>query len=381
MSTDVSPRTIDALIPIEQIWVIGRHRKDLGDIDSLAASIADVDLLNPVTITPDYRLIAGQRRVEACRRLGWESIPARVVASLDEAAAMLRAERDENLEREEMRPSEKASLGSALEEIEALSARERQLAGVARPEQPSSLQGGRLQREVTAIVGDTLGMSRSTYVELQFAHRVAHDPARDLDEQVLAADALRQVDAGSGIQPTIAKLRVRLNARRDAADAKARALAAPVEPDPFEAAKGIGPAKPKEQKPPETVWIPRRGDNTGAAAAQRRTLIRQYAAEGQSSGQIAGLIDTTETWVRRAARDEGIPIPADEVMNRTRRIDSNRVVRETAIALEGLALGAQLVNPDVLDPAELGGWASSMTDSIRTLNRLVKQLKEKTREA
>ena len=64
---------------IERIQVGFRYRKDLGDVRSLAQSIEEVGLLHPVVVTPEGRLIAGQRRLEACRALGWIDIPVTVV--------------------------------------------------------------------------------------------------------------------------------------------------------------------------------------------------------------------------------------------------------------------------------------------------------------
>jgi ParB-like chromosome segregation protein Spo0J len=49
--------------------IIGiRHRRDLGDIDSLARSIAEVGLLHPIVVRADGVLIAGQRRLAAANR-------------------------------------------------------------------------------------------------------------------------------------------------------------------------------------------------------------------------------------------------------------------------------------------------------------------------
>lgn len=59
---------------IENIVVGDRRRKDLGDIDSLANSIADIGLLHPIVVSLDGKLIAGQRRLEACKRLGMTEI-------------------------------------------------------------------------------------------------------------------------------------------------------------------------------------------------------------------------------------------------------------------------------------------------------------------
>jgi ParB family chromosome partitioning protein len=40
-------------IPISRIKVGERHRRDLGDIAGLAASISDIGLLNPITVDED----------------------------------------------------------------------------------------------------------------------------------------------------------------------------------------------------------------------------------------------------------------------------------------------------------------------------------------
>jgi len=65
--------------PISSIKIGKRFRKDLGDIDALARSIKEVGLLHPIVITPNAELLAGQRRLEACRRLGWQKIPVRLI--------------------------------------------------------------------------------------------------------------------------------------------------------------------------------------------------------------------------------------------------------------------------------------------------------------
>ena len=43
--------------------IVGDHRRDLGDIKGLAASITDVGLLQPIALTFDGYLIAGEPRI------------------------------------------------------------------------------------------------------------------------------------------------------------------------------------------------------------------------------------------------------------------------------------------------------------------------------
>ena len=107
---------------IDQIQVGFRYRKDLGDLRTLVESIGDVGLLHPVVVTPDGRLIAGQRRLEACRLLGWTDVPVTVV-DLYQAA---RGEAHENFVRKDLLPSEIVALKRAIEPLERRDARERQ---------------------------------------------------------------------------------------------------------------------------------------------------------------------------------------------------------------------------------------------------------------
>jgi N6-adenosine-specific RNA methylase IME4 len=96
---------------IDAIQIGPRARKDMGDIDSLARSIADVGLLHPVVVRPDGLLIAGQRRLAACRKLGLVDVAVTVV-DLDNPRA---GERAENVERKDFTPSEDVAIWKALE--------------------------------------------------------------------------------------------------------------------------------------------------------------------------------------------------------------------------------------------------------------------------
>jgi N6-adenosine-specific RNA methylase IME4/ParB-like chromosome segregation protein Spo0J len=109
-------------VRIDQIQLGFRYRKDLGDVRALADSIEDVGLLHPVVVTPEGRLIAGQRRLEACRTLGWTDVPVTVVDLLQAA----RGEAHENFVRKDLLPSEIVALKRAIEPLERREARERQ---------------------------------------------------------------------------------------------------------------------------------------------------------------------------------------------------------------------------------------------------------------
>jgi ParB family transcriptional regulator, chromosome partitioning protein len=109
-------------LDIKEIRVRNRFRKTLGDIHSLAASIKEVGLLHPIVVRPDGRLIAGERRLEACKHLGWKKAP---VTSIDLERVVL-GEFAENAHRQNFLPSEVDAIRRAIEPLEETAAKERQ---------------------------------------------------------------------------------------------------------------------------------------------------------------------------------------------------------------------------------------------------------------
>lgn len=86
--------------PISSIFYnkAARQRQDLGDVSDLVNSIRAVGLLNPIIITSEGELIAGERRLSAARALGWTHI----VVQFREELSDLEKERiefDENARR------------------------------------------------------------------------------------------------------------------------------------------------------------------------------------------------------------------------------------------------------------------------------------------
>ena len=139
--------------------VIGeRHRKDMGDIATLARSMDEIGLLHPVVVRPDSTLIAGERRIRAAQMLGWKEIPSRVV-DLD---AVARGEHDENALRKDFTPSEAVAIGRALEPMEREAAKERMIDAHSSESFSGLDKGNALDR-----VASTVGMSRPTFVKAQ----------------------------------------------------------------------------------------------------------------------------------------------------------------------------------------------------------------------
>lgn len=96
-------------VAIDSIRTVNRIRSaDSGKVSNLADSIKKLGLMNPISVRPDFQLIAGLHRLEACKQLGWSTIPAIVhdySAANDDATAELLAELaeiDENLIRNDL---------------------------------------------------------------------------------------------------------------------------------------------------------------------------------------------------------------------------------------------------------------------------------------
>jgi ParB/RepB/Spo0J family partition protein len=71
------------LLPIDSIKIGPRFRQDHGDIGELARSIAGIGLLHPIVVSQHGQLLAGRRRLEACKSLRWETIPVTVMEVRD----------------------------------------------------------------------------------------------------------------------------------------------------------------------------------------------------------------------------------------------------------------------------------------------------------
>ena len=107
-------------IDIERIKVdeATRIRQDIGDLASLEASIQQVGQINPVLVDENDNLVAGFRRLSACKKLGWKQIEVRIVEMGGDELKMLEAEVAENFYRKEFTPEEILSTERRRREIE-----------------------------------------------------------------------------------------------------------------------------------------------------------------------------------------------------------------------------------------------------------------------
>jgi N6-adenosine-specific RNA methylase IME4 len=173
-------------LPISRIVVGDRHRRHLGNIGALAASIRELGLLHPVVVRPDGLLVAGERRLEACKLLGWKSIPATLV-DLREIA---RGEFAENAMRKDFLPSEVEAIRRALEPLEKRAAQQRMRRGKA----PSGKFPEGVTGQTRDKVGAFAGMSGRTVEKVAAVVRAAERDPRKFGALLEEMDRTRKVD-------------------------------------------------------------------------------------------------------------------------------------------------------------------------------------------
>lgn len=84
-------------------------RRDTGPMSGLMLSIREKGLLEPIIVRPTregFEVVAGMRRYEACKKLGWRMLPAHVVELTDREA--FEVSLLENIQRETLNPIEEA---------------------------------------------------------------------------------------------------------------------------------------------------------------------------------------------------------------------------------------------------------------------------------
>ncbi len=212
-------------VMIEKISVGKRFRKSLGNLDSLAESIDRLGLLQPVTITHDRKLICGYRRLEACKKLGLLSIQCHIASGVDDVYRRMMAERDENVERLELAPTEAAAIAKSLLETEEEEAAKRHVKGTKKGGTTAGKGRSKLSSWQTlprantprdestrskARVAKAVGMSRPT---LEKAMAVA-DAASSSDATELDKSIAEEMDSTGKVDPAYKKHKATPRQRR-----------------------------------------------------------------------------------------------------------------------------------------------------------------------
>lgn len=153
-------------LPLTDILVEDRQRKDYGDIEELAQSIARLGLIQPIVIDQNKRLIAGGRRLEAHIHLKRETIDVvyRETLHKDE---LYELELEENIQRKDMTWQERTLNIIKVHELKSVRA------------QKEATEWG--YRQTGAMLGISLG-------KVQYTLQVGYELKRDPDGPVAKAD-------------------------------------------------------------------------------------------------------------------------------------------------------------------------------------------------
>ncbi|AMS06855.1 MULTISPECIES: ParB N-terminal domain-containing protein [Propionibacteriaceae] len=201
---------------VSSIQIGARHRHDLGDLDTLAASIDRYGLLQPITITPDGVLVCGARRLGAIRQLGWDTVRVWVRSGISDPLAHLLAEQDDNVLHKPLTQLEQATLYREITDLLREDAERRQEAtrfssehqpgddGPAKFAGPSESSGERRKQAADMIPG---GASYATLDKVTWLQDTANDPGQPEQVRRQAELELEQIEQGAAVHPAWQRVR------------------------------------------------------------------------------------------------------------------------------------------------------------------------------
>ena len=203
---------------VDSIRVGVRHRTELGDLRPLMDSIQRLGLLQPVTIDPDGVLICGRRRLEAVKRLGWNTVRVWVRTGLSGALSQLLAEQDENVTHKPLSPREAAAMYRELKALLVEDAARRQAAsrfgadnsetagqhGGVESTPPQTAPGKARVQAARVITGRD---SHQVLERISEIERISADASRSAPLRQIAADELEAIRNGGGVDPSYQRVK------------------------------------------------------------------------------------------------------------------------------------------------------------------------------
>nr|WP_300144030.1 ParB N-terminal domain-containing protein [Propionicimonas sp.] len=201
---------------VESIQVGRRHRRDLGDLDALAASIERDGLLQPITITPDGLLVCGVRRLAAIRQLGWRTVNVWVRSSISDRLGHLLAEQDDNQLHKTLSPLEAAGLYREIKELMAEDAARRDAATQFSAEHQPRWNGGgnfpppltppgKVREQAAAMIPGA--PSYKTMDKIGYLQHLTTDPGTPEPLRAEAQAGLVKIEAGGPVDPVYQRIR------------------------------------------------------------------------------------------------------------------------------------------------------------------------------
>ncbi len=201
---------------VDSIRVGLRHRTELGDLASLAASIEREGLLQPITVTPEGILVCGARRLAAIKQLGWLHVKVWVRSGISGDLGYLLAEQDDNVLHKPLTQLENATLYREIKTLMAEDAARRQEASrFSRVNQPGDHGAANLAAPSEAV-GDTReqaaamipdGPSHTTLEKINYLQHLVDDETQPESVREGVAAELELIGSGSAVHPSYERAR------------------------------------------------------------------------------------------------------------------------------------------------------------------------------
>lgn len=323
---------IEAAKPLADISEGRPSRRQTGgrDIASLASSMAIEGVRHPVLLMPNGVVLDGGRRMAAARMLGWTTIPAKVVATVEEAVDALYDSADDE-----------SSVPRTMEEVVTL--------GMTIEAMDHASPGG--HQDYIERIGGAVSSSGSKYKRSRYVVQAAYSAKRPAHVVETAKQAIAAVEAGT-MTVTGAFNRVRASERADVADVVA------------------------------SDGLPTVAPPSGAARSPRARLLRvewcrALAGKGATSDQIAERLSIGVGAVKKICKDKGITITADAAVHSTQRkaVDPDRAMRVAVNDLDALVWSLERVDISRLNTDDATVWARQLGRYARDISRVAKNIK------
>lgn len=179
------------IVNIDHVASADRHRKDMGDLHELARSIKEKGLIQPIAVEDagdgTYDLLAGGRRLEACRLAEITTIPVRIYEPGLSDLERQSIELEENIRRKDLEYQEEVNLKRDIHNLQVQIHGEK-LGGDRADLEHAIVSEGHSMRDTAELLGEAVG---TTSQDIKLAEAMHTMPDLGLDQCKNKAEAMK----------------------------------------------------------------------------------------------------------------------------------------------------------------------------------------------
>lgn len=270
---------------IAEIQVKNRLREDIGDIGGLAQSIKSWGLIHPIVVDDAGRLIAGQRRIEACKRLGMKRVDVRYFGELS-AAERREIEDEENLHRKDLTAYERSK------KVKEITDRAKAESAKTLPESGTVSKG---RRGPAKNAQSTKSVAKKTGIPRQTIH--------DAEAHVAAAERYPVLQGPDWTQSAAMRTAKVLDDIPSKDRRRILSLVSDVHAPAREAARMVDQWSRTSPDRRERLWNTARNGDSRSRSIAITTLARTAPEPDPRAVYLVGVIRTLERFVRQYPND------------------------------------------------------------------------------